>query len=269
MCHCRAQRSTVQAPLHMRTRGLTPPGNALSACWPTVAHLATMDLAEVLPFSEINPYEAQTMSFAVASVSPRRATTTEVPWTCLGLCAFAVGVHMISGSTQALQYDRAALLFGELWRVISCHWAHFTSDLLVWDLLAFACLGIACERRCRTGFLLAVLISSLLIPVATWLFMPWLTVYCGLSGIASAMFGLLGAMMFIEGRAAHDSRQVGVVVALTALFAAKTVYEAVSGDAIFVSDMGTQVVPVPLAHVVGLVAGASVGWAVDRRTAVS
>lgn len=209
------------------------------------------------------------MSVAAASVSQAREGTTEFPWSCLALCVLAVGVHTVSGSTQALQYDRTALLAGELWRVVSCHWAHFTSDLLVWDLLAFACLGVACERRSRKGFLLAMLISSLLIPIATWLLMPWLTVYCGLSGIASALFGLLGAMVLLEGRAAHDSRQVLLVFALTALFAVKTVYEAVDGNALFVSDMGTQVVPVPLAHVVGFVVGAAVGWTVDRRGTVS
>jgi len=176
---------------------------------------------------------------------------------------------MISGSTQALQYDRSALAAGELWRVMSCHWAHFTGELLLWDLLAFAFLGVGCERRSRLGFLLAVFASSLLIPVAAWLFMPWMTVYCGLSGVASALFGLLGALMFLEARAARDSRQAFLVVGLTVLFAMKTLYEAMSGDAIFVSDMGTRIVPVPLAHAVGFVVGALAGWTVDRRATVS
>ena len=72
----------------------------------------------------------------------------------LGLAACAV--HWVPGADAALQYSRAALAQGEIWRTVTGHWTHWSFELLFWDVAAFIGLGIVCERRgrqrCDSGY---------------------------------------------------------------------------------------------------------------------
>ncbi|HKR62121.1 MAG TPA: hypothetical protein VJZ00_00205, partial [Thermoanaerobaculia bacterium] len=44
---------------------------------------------------------------------------------------------------DALELQRG----GAAWRVLTCHFTHFSYEQLAWDAAAFLLLGLACERR--------------------------------------------------------------------------------------------------------------------------
>jgi len=71
---------------------------------------------------------------------------------------FPPGYDFVPGVPALLQLDRAALGAGELWRILTCHWAHWSLDHLVWDVLAFGVLGLLAIRHCprRTLALLGI-----------------------------------------------------------------------------------------------------------------
>src|SRR5687768_5242432 len=105
-----------------------------------------------------------------------------------------------------LQYDRAAIAAGEVWRLVAGHWAHYSLDQLFWDVLAFAALGLACERKGSARFLVCVVTSTLAISFSVWLLLPGMQIYRGLSGVDSALFTLLIADLWDEQRQSGQVR---------------------------------------------------------------
>ena len=163
--------------------------------------------------------------------------------TAITLTIVAIAAALLPGHT--LEWQRG----GEPWRIVTCHFTHWSSEQLAWDGLAFAALGIASARRNRAAFHAILLASILLIPVAVLLFAPDVQTYRGLSGVASALFAFLIA----------EDRRPGFTAARTAigvLFFAKVAFEFITGNAVFVQHMGAGVVCVPVAHLAGALIGA-------------
>jgi rhomboid family GlyGly-CTERM serine protease len=151
----------------------------------------------------------------------------------------------------------AATLFGgelfelrrnvEPWRILTCHFTHWSYEQLAWDALAFSFLAAACARRNRQAFHATLLASGILVPIAVLAFAPEVSAYRGLSGLASAMFALLLTL---------EWRRLSWPVVLCAIgFTAKIVFEGITGGTIFVSSMGEDVVSVPVAHLAGALVG--------------
>ena len=182
-----------------------------------------------------------------------------LPWATLAFSVSAVLFYLDPRAASLLQYERSAISRGELWRLISCHWVHFTNRHILWDVLTLLCLGAFCEMRSRPRFLATVLASTLLIPAAVWTLAPGLQYYRGLSGIDSAAFALL-TIFYLQNALQQGSRgRAALVLGVLLLFVAKSGYEVIVGKALFARDLGPGVVPVPLAHVTGAVTGAVVG----------
>ena len=181
------------------------------------------------------------------------------PCASLFFVATAVVVFVWPGLGAHLQYDRAAIIAGEVWRLLAGHWAHYSPDHFFWDVLAFAALGVACERRSRARFLGCVITSALAISISVWLMLPHMQVYRGLSGIDSALFALLTVVMWNDGRL--SGRPGLQVVATTGLiaFLVKVAFELTTGRNVFVNGIDPGTVGVPLAHIVGALCGLVIG----------
>ena len=185
----------------------------------------------------------------------------------LTLCGAAAAVlaWLIPSLSEAFEFQRGAVATGQLWRLLSCHFAHWSADHLAWDLLGFVILGVICENRGRRAMLLTVAVSAVAIPVGVWLLLPEMTAYRGLSGIDSALFGLAVALLAREGWRRKDKLSL-VTVGLAAFgFVAKLGYEILDGSAFFVNSQHADMVPVPLAHLIGLAVGAGIWLLTSRR----
>jgi rhomboid family GlyGly-CTERM serine protease len=160
------------------------------------------------------------------------------------LTLLAVAATVLGG--DALELRRG----GEAWRILTCHFTHFSYEQLAWNALAFLVLGIACERRSRVAFHATLLASGILVPLAVLAIAPGVTAYRGLSGIDSALFALL----LIQERRSRLALLCGVA------FLAKITFELFAGSAVFVSYAGKGLVPVPIAHVAGALAAVVALW---------
>lgn len=147
----------------------------------------------------------------------------------------------------------------ELWRILTCHFTHWSYGQLAWDALAFTPLAVVCVRRDRRAFYATLLASIVLIPLAVLAFAPNVTAYRGLSGLASAMFALLLTLEWCR-------RPTWPVALLSIGFAAKIAFETITGGTVFVHDMGSEVVSVPVAHLAGAVIGVIGGLRWNKRT---
>jgi rhomboid family GlyGly-CTERM serine protease len=188
------------------------------------------------------------------------SSRSRLPIVTLLLSMAALAVWVTPGAASALQYVRAAPAGGQWWRFFTCHWTHFSMDHLLWDVGTFTLLGTICERRNRAALLACIGISAALIPAVLWIYLPRVQTYRGLSGIDSALF-ILVAVDLLRAQAGRGRRALVMgIVLLLVLFIGKIAFESFSGRTVFVDSASAQMVPVPLAHLVGALAG-FVGWA--------
>ena len=171
------------------------------------------------------------------------------PWLTLALAVATIAVPLLPGAADWLQYDRAALGRGELWRLCTAHLTHFGPNHLLWGLAVFLVLGCITERQSRPRFAVALALAAAAITPAVWLWQPQFALYRGLSGLDCALLGLFAASLCRRGHRAATTSGALVLAA----FAAKCVFEIATARPVFAA--GDTFAPVPLAHVVGLVAG--------------
>jgi rhomboid family GlyGly-CTERM serine protease len=172
-----------------------------------------------------------------------------LPGLSLTLCAVAVLVFLCPRLTSLFQYDRAAVLNGELWRLLTCQWTHWNASHVMWDSVMFLSLGALCERLHRGTLLTCVIVSAVLIPVVCAVAIEQMCHYRGLSGLDSALFVLLAVQLI---RIYRSRDRVIALIAAVGLgaFLVKTTYECLTGSVLFV-EPESAFTPVPLAHIVG------------------
>jgi rhomboid family GlyGly-CTERM serine protease len=190
--------------------------------------------------------------------SPSDRTAARLPLATLCLSLLAVSAWLVSPSASWLEYHRGSIAGGQLWRLLTGHWTHFSADHLRWNVVAFAILGAALERNGRRRFLVTALGAALLLPPALWLVHPELIRYRGLSGIDSALYGAL-AIQLVRGR--PDRRRWASPLAALVLLAllAKAGIELVFSTTLFVDAGDSGFAPVPLVHLVGGIWGVIAG----------
>jgi rhomboid family GlyGly-CTERM serine protease len=182
-----------------------------------------------------------------------------IPHVSLLLTVAAVIIHFSYSLRIQLLYDRSALAYHELWRLITCHWVHLSTDHLFWSAATFLVLGSLCEIMDPKKYHATLGISVIAIPIVIWWGMLDLRVYGGLSGLDCALYSLL-MVMFIRREIRSRSWVWAVLFSLLlGGLVAKIIYETATGLTIFVANTHTNMTPVPLAHLVGGCIGVFVG----------
>ncbi len=184
----------------------------------------------------------------------QRKERTRVPIFSIMLTLIALVVFQIDNATEFLQYDRYAIESGQLWRLVTGHWVHWSTDHLYWDVLLFCVTGILCEKISRPAFFAIILTTSLLVSSFIWYGLPQMILYRGLSGLDSGLFlFLLGWLTF--SRCSQENAIARFFSGtLLLLFFAKIGYETLTGQGLFVNS--TQLfTPVPIAHMIGGLVG--------------
>ncbi len=174
------------------------------------------------------------------------------------IAAASLVVALWPDASPLLEFDRVAVGAGDWWRVLTGHLTHFGLEHLVWDAGVFAVLGVLCERRHRRATLACLGAAAVLIPAATWLLVPEIRTYRGLSGLDTALFALLGVMMCAESFRQGRHGRTTVTVLLLLGMVLKIGWEFYTDGGIFVRPPSDSFVPVPLVHLVGAVVGLAV-----------
>ncbi len=193
------------------------------------------------------------------------SSTLQLPIVSLALVAAAVAIMPFDTLSSWLQYDRAAVNSGQLWRLLTCQFTHWSWDHLFWDAAALLFLGWVLEREDRRSLLVCLGLSAVLIPAVVHFGLPDLATYRGLSGIDSAVFVLLAVTLLRKCYADGDRLWTWACVAMLVGFSAKIGFELVSGGTLFVDSEASRMLPVPLVHVVGGVLGACCGGGCNSK----
>jgi rhomboid family GlyGly-CTERM serine protease len=176
-------------------------------------------------------------------------TVPRLPVWTLVICAFALLTFIVPQLGNLLIYDRAAIIHGELWRLLTGNLVHFSITHLVYNLTACLIAGSIIELRGYRIFPLLCLVSALFIGLTLFMFEPELHLYAGLSGVVSAAITYL---------CLHGMGEKGVwrwlCAATLAGLTAKTIIELESGSSVMLLMSEESFVPVPLSHLAGIVA---------------
>jgi hypothetical protein len=135
---------------------------------------------------------------------------------------------------------------------------HWSSNHLLWDLAMFTTLGAIAEVNMSRHYRWTLFLSALLIPAGVMLRHPEMETYRGLSGIDSALFGLIVADLLARRLVERNWKSAFWFSLLLVGLLAKMLVETLAGTNIFVSD--TSFVPVPIAHLIGAVIGLTIGF---------
>ena len=194
-------------------------------------------------------------------------TMSHIPYVTLLLTLAAGLIHLSYNLRIQLLYDRSALDYQDIWRLLTCHWVHLSWNHLSWSAMTFLGLGSLCELINKKKYYATVGISAVMIPAAIWWGMPGLIIYGGLSGLDCALYALLMVLLIKREIRCRNWTWVTFFSLLLAGLIAKISYETVTGMTIFVSNNHSGVVPVPLAHLVGGIAGTGIGLIKDTAAA--
>jgi rhomboid family GlyGly-CTERM serine protease len=177
----------------------------------------------------------------------------------IGLTVAALVLLSLGGESwrEALRYERAAVLRGEYWRLVTGHLVHGTTQHLLLNVLGLGVMAALFPREFSLrGWLFIAAASVAVIDLGFVLWEPQLEWYVGLSGV---LHGVLAAGAIAWWR--HESK--GFALALTAILAAKLAWEQWRGALPLSGDMPVIVD----AHLYGAIGGALAAgalWALRR-----
>lgn len=163
-------------------------------------------------------------------------------------------IFFTSGSGDVFQYDRNAIGAGEFWRLFTGHLAHWNFDHFFWCALVFLGLGSVCEQFNKKGFVSALVLSGLVSPVATWVLMPDMAAYRGLSGLGSGIF-MFGCVWLLQDCFKKKHWQLFSFAGLAALVFTGKIFFEYCRESTLIVHSGDLFSPVPLVHLAGGICG--------------
>ena len=179
--------------------------------------------------------------------SPKHQSVKAVPIITLLMMAAALIIAGAPSVAPWLIFDRAAILDGQVWRLFTGHWVHFSGSHLLYDLVALAVIGWIIESKSLPRFGSFCLITPFVISIALLVFEPSIAFFGGLSGLAT------GALVFLI----LSDRELPPVIRLAVGMAliGKMICESIGGHALFAS-VPANVRSAVASHIWGAAAGA-------------
>ena len=194
------------------------------------------------------------MSDAVPESSRRPAPTglssIQGGW-LVGLLAGLLVLLWLTGQTgrEVLRYERAAVLHGQYWRLLTGHFVHGSGQHLLLNAVGLGLIAALFPREYSVRAWLLILASSIVaIDLGFVLLEPQMEWYVGLSGV---LHGALAAGALGWWR--HESR--ALALALSAVLIGKLAWEQWHGALPLSGDMPVVV----NAHLYGAIGGAAAG----------
>jgi rhomboid family GlyGly-CTERM serine protease len=183
-----------------------------------------------------------------------RLTWRDLPLKSLALAAAALAVAA-PAAASLLEYDRSAILRGELWRIVTAHLVHCSPHHILWNVLPLIGVGILFEKALGRRFWPVLFVSCVAVGGGLLLFEPGLATYRGLSGVLNGLW-VAGALY----AAGHEKRAGRGSLALLyrgclLLDLGKIALEAATGTPIFTDPSALGGEPIALAHLLGAAAG--------------
>jgi rhomboid family GlyGly-CTERM serine protease len=172
----------------------------------------------------------------------------------------------VAGAQTTLEFDRGRVAGGELWRLATGQFVHWSWPMLFADAGVLFVAGGIVERRSRGLLLMSLVVSLGAVAASIECLDSDLDRYRGSSGVACA---LVSAGLLDLCQAPGRSRLLGAAIGVA--FVSKLLWELAFGETVVQATLPSGIVLAPWVHVSGAAAGAAC-WGVHRlvkRAAVS
>jgi rhomboid family GlyGly-CTERM serine protease len=189
---------------------------------------------------------------------PRRVAT---PWATISIVAASIVATAWPAASEALLFDHARIVSGQVWRLWTGHLAHFGWSHLGWNVLVFAVSGGWAERIAPRRTRLFSAIGAPVIGLALFAFDSALQRYGGLSGLAAGTVALLAMVQLSR----HNDGDRWFWRVILGLLIAKIVIELASRQPMFTDFAGADIHTVPIAHVAGMLIAISIHLRSERH----
>jgi rhomboid family GlyGly-CTERM serine protease len=146
-------------------------------------------------------------------------------------------------------YDRAAILRGEVWRLLTGNLVHFSAGHLCYDMLALGMAGFVIEYRGYRHFGALFGLAAVAIGGALFLCQPETMFYGGASGLATA------AVTFLALRGLSENGlwlKISAVALVTVVV--KIIAEFATGQSLLLTASAGELISCPLSHLAGAAA---------------
>lgn len=196
----------------------------------------------------------------VTASAVRFVQSTAATWS---IVLASIAIYFFPRISIALEYDRRAILAGQVWRSVTCYAVHWSADHLFWDVLMFAVLGCLVERRSRRLMIGLCLTAAMAISLGIGWWREDVAICRGLSGIDTALFTYLSLWTMGHAVAQKDWLSgMGAGVMLMG-FSGKVLYESLTGNTLFANAARAGFLVAVESHLIGaaigLLCGALVG----------
>lgn len=144
----------------------------------------------------------------------RQEATTRVFGALLVLCLMVAAVEawVSPAADLTLRYERAAVLQGEYWRLITAHCTHADTQHLIFNLLGTGLIAALFPRSYAAGeWAVILLVSALTIDAGFLLFEPSLEWYVGASGVLHGSL-VAGAIAWFRSGQRSMAAVLGIVL---------------------------------------------------------
>lgn len=173
------------------------------------------------------------------------------------IAGFAIIVYCFPKLSDFLVYDRQAILNGELLRLVTAPFVHFSGSHIFWNLLVFIFAGFAVTGSRFPCFWIVCAISISLPGLILLLAIPNIKYYGGLSGAATG-----AAVYFCLYSFFSTEKKRGIWLLILGVILIKIIIEAVINEPIFAHAGEIPFRVLPEAHAAGcLGAVAALIWA--------
>jgi len=202
-------------------------------------------------------------------ISETPGLSLRLPVITLGMVSAAVLVAVVAayfpGLSNWLVYDRSAILSGQIWRLYTGHWVHFSSSHLVYDALTLGMAGWMIETQRLRYFGWFCVFAPWLISSGMLLAAPQMQGYGGLSALAVA------AVAYLVLGGLHQAGGWRWICAATLLgLVAKIMFEVVTGKMLFVPAADGEPAVAVVGHACGMLVGALFyGWEMRKLNRVA
>lgn len=169
--------------------------------------------------------------------------------------------YLLPDHGALLQWERGSGIDFTWW---TAHYLHWSPGHLFWDCLMFATFGLLAERLYRLRIHLTFILTVPLLTLGTFLWIPGIGTYRGLSGFDTILFTFVGLRLMRDSLRELDRSNAVIAAAMLLGLTGKTIYELAIGQPLFAQDLGEGIVPLPEVHLIGAILGAGIALLPER-----